>query len=267
MTNDDPTDVGAILQALRAELLARRAASAGAAAQGNELERQLARSAEQLEIARVVSAHWPLEGATLLQRAWLLAHKLVRRGLRWYINPIVEQQNAFNDVAARSLRLLIEAYDELRIENAELSKQPPELKSENEELRTEQEDDSALLNSQFSILNSQLQALVAERGSAEPPAALPDLALLELPQALAERQLVSAHWPLVGAGPLGAARVLVKRLARQYLRWLINPIVEQQNAFNAALAEMIGLAVLADAEARARLASLRMQKAKGTMQK
>ncbi len=37
----------------------------------------------------------------------------MRRYLRWYINPIVEQQNAYNDAVARTLRLLADAYAEL----------------------------------------------------------------------------------------------------------------------------------------------------------
>lgn len=109
-------DVAAILEALRAEVRAQRAAlGAGEAGPAlGAIERELQHCAEQLEITRVVSAHWPLEGGTLYERGLNLVHKLVRRYLRWYINPIVEQQNAFNDVAARTLRLLIEAQAELR---------------------------------------------------------------------------------------------------------------------------------------------------------
>lgn len=46
---------------------------------------------------------------------------------------------------------------------------------------------------------------------------------------------VSAHLPVGGAGRLGAALGASRRVARYLLRWYINPVVEQQNHFNAAL--------------------------------
>ncbi|NTV63470.1 MAG: hypothetical protein HGA65_08035, partial [Oscillochloris sp.] len=115
-------DVPTILAALRAEVRAVRAAQGEAEASTalSGIERELHHCAEQLEITRVVSAHWPLEGRSLYERAWALVHKVVRRYLRWYINPIVEQQNAFNDVAARAIRLLIDANAELRDQLADV---------------------------------------------------------------------------------------------------------------------------------------------------
>lgn len=103
----DPTpapavDVGALLEALRAEVRARRLSLAQP--EDNPLMRDLQRSLDEIELHRVVSAHWPLVGHTLPQKAVALLNKLVRRGLRWYINPIVEQQNAAN--AAITLALL-----------------------------------------------------------------------------------------------------------------------------------------------------------------
>ena len=74
---------------------------------------------------------------------------------------------------------------------------------------------------------------------------------------------VNAHLPLPAGGPLGAALALSRRTARYLLRWHINPIVEQQNHFNAAATS---LEALDDArlrqlerevrELRARLAAL-----------
>lgn len=98
-------DVGAILEGLRAEVRARRLAQGGA--MQSPLERDLQRSLDEIELYRVVSAHWPLLGRTLPQRALALANKLVRRYLRWYINPIVEQQNAANAAFTAALRRLI----------------------------------------------------------------------------------------------------------------------------------------------------------------
>ncbi|MFN8566837.1 MAG: hypothetical protein U0Z44_04800 [Kouleothrix sp.] len=53
----------------------------------------------QLRLHEQVSAHWPLGRASLRQRVVALVNKLVRRYLRWYINPIVEQQNAARNAA------------------------------------------------------------------------------------------------------------------------------------------------------------------------
>jgi hypothetical protein len=47
---------------------------------------------------------------------------------------------------------------------------------------------------------------------------------------------VSAHLPITWGGPplIGRGLAYAKRIARLLLRWYINPIVEQQNNFNAA---------------------------------
>ncbi len=58
---------------------------------------------------------------------------------------------------------------------------------------------------------------------------------------------VSAHLPLPARGPIGVALALSRRTARYLLRWYINPIVEQQNHFNAAAT---GLDALDDARLR-----------------
>jgi hypothetical protein len=235
--SDTIPDVAAILAELRAEVRARRQAlGSDSAAPSSALERQLQRCAEQLEITRVVSAHWPLEGRTFYQKAWAMVHKVVRRYLRWYINPIVEQQNAFNEVTARALRLLIEAHSELR--------------TEVEELRRAQDtkDDPE------PHPNDGVQAASPEQVGArpEPPA---DSIIRETQlriQPIAERQAVSAHWAIRDIAPVG----LSKRVIRQYLRWYINPIVDQQNAFNAAVAAAAPLLVSTAAETEDRLRSI-----------
>jgi hypothetical protein len=109
-------DVATILETLRAEVKAQRAAQGADAPADAALTRDLRRAAEELEYTRVVSAHWPLEGRSLYERGWAFVNKVVRRYLRWYINPIVEQQNAYNDASARAIRLLIEANVELHAE-------------------------------------------------------------------------------------------------------------------------------------------------------
>lgn len=225
-------DVAAILEALRQAVRAQRAAQ-GAGELGTALsaiERELHHAAEQLEITRVVSAHWPLEGRGLYERGWVLVHKVVRRALRWYIPPIVAQQNAFNAAAARAIHLLIESHAELRDQLAELRMQAEQLTSPN--------------------TSSAVEAPHVPTAPVAPPtsAAL---------QALAERKAVSAHQPLGGDTPLTQARALAQRGMRQYLRWMLNPIVEQQNACNGALSGAVPPLLAADSELRARLAALR----------
>ncbi len=233
-SEDHPADVAAILEALRAEVRARRARRGDEEADPalSALERELRHAAEQLEITRVVSAHWPLEGRTLYERAWILVHKVVRRGLRWYINPIVEQQNAFNESAAQALRLLIESHAELRARIADLERQPPP----------------------------------APTGGAETPAPAPPSRsdLSGLIEQVERRRAVNAHWHLHGAGPLGQARALSQRAIRQYLRWLINPIVEQQNACNEALAQAMPPLVAAETTLRAHLETVERARSQGS---
>jgi hypothetical protein len=267
MTSPSPDDVGAVLAALRAEVRARRLAQAPGAA-ASALDQELARCVEQLEITRVVSAHWPLESRTPLARAQNLVNKLVRRALRWYINPIVEQQNAFNDVAARTLRLLVDAYAEIerRKANGESdddSAAPSALEGAEKRGETTAPSGAAEKSepgapSAFGLQPSDLQRAVRELAGDEPRAALADLGLPPLELAAADRAAVHAHWDL-GPGPGPAAQ----RLVRRYLRWLINPIVEQQNAFNAALAASIRPLIRLDAEARARAATRRWKQRQG----
>jgi hypothetical protein len=52
---------------------------------------------------------------------------------------------------------------------------------------------------------------------------------------------VSAHSPVGESGRLGAALGVSRRAVRYLLRWYINPIVEQQNHFNAALLSLEAL--------------------------
>lgn len=124
------TDIATILDALRAEVRSQRLALADTDATTRGHTHELQRAAEELEYTRVVSAHWPLEGKNLYEQGWALLNKVVRRYLRWYINPIVEQQNAYNEASARTIRLLIE-------QNSTLQHQIAELQRELEALRTQ----------------------------------------------------------------------------------------------------------------------------------
>lgn len=265
------SDVAAILDQLRAEIRAAHASRHRDAADPSS--RALQRSLDDIEITRVVSAHWPLTGRTLPQKAMALLNKVVRRYLRWYINPIVEQQNAFNDATARAVRLLAEAYQELAAQVADIREagdgaagqgrdEGPTTPQEQEpERRAQAADGMPPPAEQFSASVPQSVSLLMEevrrRAATEPDTRFIEL---ELQQSLAQMKLrrqVNAHWPLAGRSPLEKALALHNRVVRQYLRWLINPIVDQQNAANDALAVTLDQLARADAVRRAEVAALR----------
>ena len=122
-------DVAVILEGLRAEVRARRLAQ-GQAEEG-PLERDLRRSLDEIELHRVVSAHWPLLGKTVPQRIVALINKLVRRYLRWYINPIVEQQNAANTAISVGLLAFMRLDAERRAQVASLRSRGSGIRSQN----------------------------------------------------------------------------------------------------------------------------------------
>jgi hypothetical protein len=101
---------------IRAAVLARHGLSAESAAPP-------AATARLEEVARRarVTAHWgiasdlPVFGPLLVY--W---RRALRIGLRWYINPIVEQQNAFNQAVSRALFDLNSENEALRVELASI---------------------------------------------------------------------------------------------------------------------------------------------------
>jgi len=234
-------EIGALLDSLRAEVRARRLSQVERA--DDSLRRDLQRALDEIELHRVVSAHWPLIGRTLPERVIALINKLVRRYLRWYINPIVEQQNAYNDAVARTLRLLAEAYDDLATptQDTPVESQPP-----TDEPRA---------------TNGDIQAQVRANALAEPPARFPDLQLQAQQPWLQLRQRVSAHWPLPAHTLPERGVALVNKSVRQYLRWYVNPIVDQQNSANHAFTTALHAFVRLDAQRRAENAARRANNA------
>lgn len=75
----------------------------------------------------VVSAHWGIASETpVVGTVIVYLRRTMRIGLRWYINPIVEQQNAFNEAAVRALHELRAENDELRARLERLGSQATE---------------------------------------------------------------------------------------------------------------------------------------------
>lgn len=62
-----------------------------------------------------ITAHWGITPTLpVLGRLEVLAKRVMRLGLRWYLNPIVEQQNSFNDAVVTALYELRAENDRLR---------------------------------------------------------------------------------------------------------------------------------------------------------
>jgi len=115
----ETVDVAAIVEQLRQEVRQRREGLLESSVHQLESsfdEVELARSLEEVRANQGISAHWPIVWKTPLQAFFALVQRFTRRFLRWYINPIVEQQNAFNAAAERTLGLLVAANARLREE-------------------------------------------------------------------------------------------------------------------------------------------------------
>lgn len=98
-----------------------------------------ARSAltEAMDAAHI-SAHLPiLWDVPVVGRALALAKRAVRLLLRWYINPIVDQQNDFNAAVVRALSELAAEQEKLRRELERLAgAEDPEPRAQDSGLRT-----------------------------------------------------------------------------------------------------------------------------------
>ena len=115
----ETVDVAAIVEQLRQEVRQRREGLLESSVHQLESsfdEVELARSLEEVRANQGISAHWPIVWKTPLQAFFALVQRFTRRFLRWYINPIVEQQNAFNAASERTLGLLVAANARLREE-------------------------------------------------------------------------------------------------------------------------------------------------------
>jgi hypothetical protein len=108
MSNADGTtpDTAAILADLREQVRERRARfSISDPSDPHALNlAELRRSVEAVNDTWFVSAHLPITwDLPLVGRAGSYIKRTVRVLLRWYINPIVEQQNRFNSSVARAV--------------------------------------------------------------------------------------------------------------------------------------------------------------------
>ncbi len=120
--NDAAVDVGAIMAQLRAEVRAAQGVhddSSPHLALGVDPV-ALAESIAEVEALRAVSVHWPLSWHSRRQRIEVFVQRLVRRALRFYLEPIVQQQNRYNAAVARAVGLLYLAQQQQSREVARL---------------------------------------------------------------------------------------------------------------------------------------------------
>jgi len=64
-------------------------------------------------VEKHATINWP---PGLLRKAIALYHKIMRRLLRWYINPIVSQQNQFNAATLRAVQTILSDLHDVRAE-------------------------------------------------------------------------------------------------------------------------------------------------------
>jgi hypothetical protein len=107
-------DVAAVLSELREQVRERRSRLALSSPDDPYALNlaELRRSADAVNDTWFVSAHLPITwDLPVVGRLGAYTKRLVRILLRWYINPIVEQQNRFNSATARAITD-IHAYQE-----------------------------------------------------------------------------------------------------------------------------------------------------------
>lgn len=220
MTEATPRDidVSAILRDL-SERVRTNAQHSGSHAQLTREElRVLHEALHEVELTRVISAHWPIEGVGLAGRIIAVLQKITRRLLRWYINPIVEQQNAFNDAALRAMRQMIEVFEEQTAALPPPPVAPPAAPRTGVQVTT--------------VTAPQLQAELAAQ---EPPFDMWENDLRVDEAARAHIARVHAHWPLPVDRPSDHIANTIHKIQRLLLRWYINPVTGRMNDANHAI--------------------------------
>lgn len=120
--SDESIDVAATIASLRAQAVARGKAMglSDQASLGDPL-----RTAADLAH---ISAHFPIMWRVpVVGRGMSLVQRAIRIGLRWYINPIVDQINDFNEATITALNTLAARQEALaaRLAALELSRSEP----------------------------------------------------------------------------------------------------------------------------------------------
>ena len=104
MKSSDPSAVQAIIARLQEEMRCHRQGPArSSATPGSVL---LSRVREHQRVNSHLPIGWPVMPRGLIPKLVAYAKKITRRLLRWYINPLVDQQNAYNAAVTDALATL-----------------------------------------------------------------------------------------------------------------------------------------------------------------
>ena len=115
----EAVDVAATIAALRAQAIAR--AKAMGLTEQAAIDDPLRQAADFAH----VSAHFPIMWRLpVVGRGLSLVKRVMRIGLRWYINPIVDQINDFNEATITALNTLAARQEALAARIATLEKGP-----------------------------------------------------------------------------------------------------------------------------------------------
>jgi hypothetical protein len=110
----NPDEIAEILQQLKQEVRSQRLR------QEVNQSAVVAEALEQVRLTSWVNPHqpiaWPHWPKGLWPKVVAIVQKMVRRLLRWYVNPIVEEQNRFNAAVMAALDALVQENDRLRFE-------------------------------------------------------------------------------------------------------------------------------------------------------
>jgi len=234
-----PIDVAAVIAALHDRIQQRTQTNPNDMSFAHEELQDLQDALHEMELTRVISAHLPLKNAGILGRFVTLAQKIIRRVLRWYINPIVEQQNMYNDAVMRTMQALVDAY-QTRLSTTPPPSIPP-----------------TAIPPQTTINDApQIQATIAQHEQAITPA---EHALVSLVATRQHLMTVRTHWPLPVRKPLDHVANAVHRIQRIGLRWYVNPIVDQMNAHTRTTHTALNLCYTYTTATRTSLEQLRNQ--------
>jgi SAM-dependent methyltransferase len=141
----DQVDVAAVLRDLKAEVRRQRHELRGAGAIAAEDWLGPA-SLDAVQSTARVNPHlpiaWPEWPPGIVPKVVAVLQKVTRRLLRWYINPIVAQQNEFNTAAAQAL---VDLAVEMRAGHARVRHEAQELRATRQQWEKDQERERQIL--------------------------------------------------------------------------------------------------------------------------
>lgn len=108
MKNSDPSAVEAIIARLQEEIRCHRQGPARSSTTSGSV--LLSKVREHQRVNSHLPIGWPVMPRGLIPKLVAYAKKITRRLLRWYINPLVDQQNAYNAAVTDALATLVDAF-------------------------------------------------------------------------------------------------------------------------------------------------------------